>query len=172
MHDLSDEYVTLRSISKNDTSQIVAWRNCDFVRFSLFSQSLITEEDHKKYFDEFVKTGRCRQYIIHSKKLNKSVGTTFLKKIDDENRKAEIGIFIGNTDATGIGIGHRALKLICEFGFSQLNLDKIYAQILDDNMASIRCFAKAGFILETKECHSVIINNITRKVIVMMRIRS
>ena len=46
------------------------------------------------------------------------------------------------------GVGTRAKKLICRFGFEQLGLNKLYFITNEDNFASIRMNEKCGFVLE------------------------
>ena len=47
--------------------------------------------------------------------------------IDFENNIAEFGrLLIGNTIFRGKNIAFRATKLLCEYGFSKLNLNKIF----------------------------------------------
>ena len=54
------------------------------------------------------------------------VGTIALYNIDFENNIAEFGrLLIGNTIFRGKNIAFRATKLLCEYGFSKLNLNKI-----------------------------------------------
>ena len=46
------------------------------------------------------------------------------------------------------GIGTRAKKMICQFGFEKLGLNKLYFITNEDNVASIRLNEKCGFKLE------------------------
>ena len=60
---------------------------------------------------------------------------------------AEIGYWIGE-DYWNLGISTRAIRLISEYGFSQLGLVRIFAGVFDYNKASQRVLEKAGFHLE------------------------
>jgi ribosomal-protein-alanine N-acetyltransferase len=57
---------------------------------------------------------------------------------------AEIGIIM-RRDATGRGFASKAVTLACDYGFTQLGLHRIAADIDPENNASISLFLRAGF---------------------------
>ncbi len=140
--------VTLRPITREDTGNIVKWRNRDFVRCNLYSQALLTEHQHLCYYDKNIVTGNVRQYVIvaHDGDMTTDIGTVFYKNIDTDNRKAEFGIFIGEEAYLGGGYGTAALKASLQTAFTDLNLNKVYATIMENNVPSRKIFAKVGFV--------------------------
>lgn len=56
----------------------------------------------------------------------------------------EIGIIM-RPDATGRGLASKALHLVCDYGFTTLDLHRIAADIDPENNASISLFLRAGF---------------------------
>lgn len=73
------------------------------------------------------------------------VGNISIIPADDVYRKsAEIGYFIGE-EYWNKGIVTQAVKLICDYGFGQLDLARIYAGIFEYNQASQRVLEKCGF---------------------------
>ena len=56
----------------------------------------------------------------------------------------EIGIVM-RREATGRGLASKALQLVVDYGFAQLGLHRIAADIDPDNNASISLFLRAGF---------------------------
>jgi RimJ/RimL family protein N-acetyltransferase len=76
---------------------------------------------------------------------DKLLGNVFFMDVDSIYRIAEAGIFIGDGDARGKGIGTQALKLLLSYGFDTLNLHSINLHVHADNLAAIRCYEKAGF---------------------------
>jgi RimJ/RimL family protein N-acetyltransferase len=77
---------------------------------------------------------------------------------DVYSRSAELGYFIGEK-YWGKGITTRAVKLIVDFTFAQLDIDKIYAGIFEYNYASMKVLEKNGFKLEGILRKSVFKNN-------------
>lgn len=141
--------VIIRPIDLNDTESIVQWRNEDSVRSRLFSQELITAEQHIKYYNDVIKTGKCIQYIIEiNGDDTKKIGTVFLKNIDYNSKKAEYGIFIGEEGFRGMGYAKIATRLILAQGFNVLQLNRVYLMVLADNFSAIRLYESAGFRYE------------------------
>lgn len=56
----------------------------------------------------------------------------------------EVGIIM-RPDATGRGLASKAVNLVVDYGFTQLDLHRIAADIDPDNNASISLFLRAGF---------------------------
>ena len=73
-------------------------------------------------------------------------------------KSAEIGYFIGEK-YWNKGIATRAVKLICRFGFENLDINRIYTGIYEYNPASMRVLEKCGFIQEGVFNKSVFKNN-------------
>ena len=55
---------------------------------------------------------------------------------------------IGNKAYWGKGIATSALRLLCEYAFNEMNLNRIYTYVLKDNIGSIRKNEKNGFKIE------------------------
>ncbi len=137
--------VKLRALSVDDTSNIVRWRNSDYVRTNLYNQALLSEQSQLQYFKKYVVSGLVRQYIIVAVDdvSETDIGTVFFKNITDKN--AEIGIFIGEKTFLGNGYGAAALKEALKVAFSEIQLETVYAQIKNNNFGSYKLFVKAGF---------------------------
>lgn len=145
---INGEKVTLRPITREDTGLIVAWRNKDSVRRHFIFRRPFTTELHENWLKTKVDTGRVIQYIILEKDSGRPLGSTYLRDIDPENESAEYGIFIGEDDCQGRGIGTETARLFVRFGLDVLKLHRISLRILGGNTASLRSCEKAGYITE------------------------
>ena len=65
-----------------------------------------------------------------------------------QNKKAEYGVFIGEKDYLGKGVGQAATKLILDFAFTELKLHKVFLRVLSDNIGAIKSYEKSGFVQE------------------------
>ncbi len=137
--------VSLRAIKDSDTGNIVRWRNSDFVQKNFFYRETLTEKTHENWLLK-VLSGEVAQFIIEADGID--IGSTFLRDIDKTANKAEFGIFIGEQSALGKGYGTKACKLICEYGFQNLNLNKIYLRVFESNKGAIKSYQNAGFKVE------------------------
>jgi [ribosomal protein S5]-alanine N-acetyltransferase len=76
------------------------------------------------------------------------VGNIGLVKGNDVYRKsAEVGYFIGE-QYWNKGITTTALNLICEYGFTSLDVVRIHAGVYEHNVASQKVLEKCGFLKE------------------------
>jgi [ribosomal protein S5]-alanine N-acetyltransferase len=74
------------------------------------------------------------------------LGTVSLRRYA-RDRRAELGYWLG-FDAWGIGLATEAADALVDLGFAQLELQRIYAQVLDGNDASVRVLEKLGMLSE------------------------
>ena len=138
--------VELRELSLNDTDKIVKWRNQDFVLENFIDKRLITKESHINYYRSRIETGLVKQFIIVCDEID--IGTTFLRDIDYDNKVAEFGIFIGEKDFLSKGVGSKAARLIVEYGFENLKLERIFLRVLANNIRAQKSYEKVGFHLD------------------------
>lgn len=75
-------------------------------------------------------------------------GTIGLLSIDTKNSKAEYYIAMGEAAYKGKGVATEASKLILDYGFNTLNLNRIYLFTESENVAAQRLFEKIGFLKE------------------------
>ncbi|MDO4990438.1 MAG: GNAT family protein [Eubacteriales bacterium] len=145
---IEGEKVVLRPITDADTDDIVRWRNDPEVwRYFLFREPF-TPEMHRAWLRDKVAAGRVVQYIITERESGRSVGSVYFRDVDRKNESAEYGIFIGEADARGRGIGTETARLFTDFGLNVLRLHRISLKVLGDNEIARRSYEKAGFRTE------------------------
>ena len=147
---MEGEKIFLRPITTEDTPLIVRWRSDPRVYGTLFRQEPITEERHRQWLQEMVLSGKCDQFIIVDKALNQPVGTVFLKEINREHLRAEYAIFIGEETDRGRGIGSEAARLMTDYGFERLGLNRLYLYVFASNTRAISSYRSAGFREEAR----------------------
>lgn len=140
--------VYLVPITSKDTSDIIRWRNSEHVQNNFLYRKLVTREDHERWLNDMVGTGRVVQWIIHISCTGQAIGSVYLRDIDRENRKCEFGIFIGEQEMLGKGYGTEACNLATEYAFNALGLSKVYLRLLTDNHAAMSVYERAGFETE------------------------
>jgi len=79
-----------------------------------------------------------------------AVGSASLFDVDLFARHAEAGISL-ERKARGRGIGTAAIIQLVEFGFVRHNLRRIHLQAIASNIAAIRAYEKAGFVIEGRQ---------------------
>jgi RimJ/RimL family protein N-acetyltransferase len=86
------------------------------------------------------------------------VGYVQLTHIDFVERRAEMGIVIGEPGARGKGVGTTAVRILCDYAFTVKGLARVYAETYGFNLRAQRMFARAGFtpegVLRQHEIHN------------------
>jgi len=97
---------------------------------------------------------------IVDSKSDKLLGNCGLLNVDHINRNAEFGIFIGDGQSRGKGIGEEATRLILDFGFNAINLNHIWLRVFTFNKNAIGLYKKIGFkVIGAKRQSRIIGNN-------------
>ena len=81
---------------------------------------------------------------ITLKNKDKVIGLFGIHHWNKYHRRAEVGYDL-NRDYWGRGIASEALRAIIQFGFEQMNLNRIYAGTIADNHESVRLLEAIGF---------------------------
>lgn len=134
-------------ISFEHSDLIVYWKNLPHVKSQVFDQTYMTIQKHEQWLKNYINEKKAFQFIIYLDE-KKPVGSIFLKNIDLSNRKAELGIFIGEKDYLGKGIGKSAINLLLAFAFNEIKLKKIYLYVFSNNEIAINSYLKSGFKLD------------------------
>ena len=126
---LVGERIYLSPRNSEDVEQFTEWLNdfntTDYIGRSGASVTLDTEKEYLSRVSKDTAT-----FVIVTLEDNKMIGTVSLEQIDDINRNATLGIFIG---------------LILEYGFRYLNLHNIKLDLMEFNERALKCYKKCGF---------------------------
>lgn len=168
---LEGKRVDLRPISYEDTDDIVRWRNRNAVRNNFIFREQFTKDIHEKWMKEKVAKKQVYQFIIIEKKTNKKIGSVYLRDVDSANQKCEFGIFIGEEEFLGRGLGTEAAKLILHFAFEELRVNKVFLRLLAENQRAYKSYLKVGFKEEGMSRQDVLIDGLFHDVIFMSILR-
>ena len=144
------ERVYLRPAERADLPTFVRWLADAEVTHNLAIRSPISQAAEEKWFDQMVeKQGKSDyHFVICLIEDGRAIGTTGLHQLDLENGNAEFGITIGEKAEWNKGYGTETLQAICDFGFGQLRLERIFLEVYAPNQAGQRAYQKAGFVTE------------------------
>ena len=111
------------------------------VPFSLYAIKEYIANAHKDIYE--VKQLRL---AICDSNANTLIGLIDLFDFDPHNARAGVGILIESEANRGKGYGKEALELIINYSKTHLKLHQLYANIIEDNKASIQLFSSVGFV--------------------------
>lgn len=145
---LRGEQIYLRPITADDTELAVRWRNQPSVVENFLYRKPITPKDHEDWLANKVFKGLVHQFIVCRNEDDKPLGSAYLQNFDEESRRAEWGIYLGEEQTYGKGVGTEAGHLILDYAFNTLGLHKVVSRVLARNTASARMSEKVGSIQE------------------------
>ena len=163
--------ITLRLIGKEDTGDIIRWRNDPEVSSKFIYREKFDRKTHEKWLKEQIGTGKAVQFIIIRNDSGRKIGSVYLRDINPQNSSAEIGIFIGEKESRGLGFGSQALEQTIKYGFKQLGLHRIRLRVLGNNMPALKLYKKLGFRVEGLAEDMVCLDGNYQNVVFMAKIR-
>ena len=137
--------MNIRRLLKDDLPIRVEWMNNPKVYSSMhFDVPILLENTFKWFEDNLEKSNRLDITILDKDEIVAFGGYT---SIDSKVRKAETYLF-ANPIKQHRGIGTKAKMLMCQYGFEELGLNKLYFVANEDNYPIIRVNEKCGYIQE------------------------
>lgn len=137
----------LAPVRVEDADKYFEWLNDLEVSINLrnYSQQ-IPFYIEKEYLEKFAQN-QTNDYLfgIITKDTDTLIGNCALMNPDFINRNAELGIFVGDKNFWGRGIGTEAIMLLLDFGFNVLNLHNIWLSFYDFNIKSKGVYERCGF---------------------------
>jgi RimJ/RimL family protein N-acetyltransferase len=114
----------------------------------LFSYQPLSLSQQERWFASFLDKQDEILFIIETED-SVPIGTIGLVRIDHRNRKAEYGrMLIGEQEYLGQGYATDATLTLLDYGFTELNLHRIYLEVLDDNTAAVQLYDRCHFKVE------------------------
>ena len=134
--------IKLRRIIKSDLLDVYEYASdpetSEFLLWSPHPDTSYT----KRYLDHIDKKYRRGEFYDWGIEYEgKMIGTCGFTSFSIENNSAEIG-YVLNKRYWGKGIAPRAAKMVMEYGFSELDLNRIEARYMVENDASRRVMEK------------------------------
>ena len=145
---LTGDIIYLRALEPEDLAFVHAIENDESIwevsntqtPYSRFLIRQYLENAHQDIYE-----AKQLRLAICYKGTEEAIGLIDLFDFDPKNNRAGVGVVLKNDADRGKGIGSEALHLIVKYAFQHLQLHQLYANIADDNEASLQLFTKFGF---------------------------
>ena len=143
---LQGEHIKLRALEPEDLDLLESWENNP--ENWRYSQQQVPFSKHilRAYL------ANAQQDIYEAKQLRlvienqkQAVGLIDLYDFDFNNRRAGIGILIGDQENRQRGYAREALQIVVEYAQKTFDLKQLYASIGENNTASLKLFNSLGF---------------------------
>ena len=139
--------VRLRAIERSDIPAFVRWFNDPEITqyIKMFMPMSLAQEE--RWFGAHLDLADSHILGIETPD-GRLIGNLGLHDINWKDRKAVLGIVIGEKDCWGQGYGTDAIKTMLSFAFAQMNLHRISLTVFEYNARALRCYEKCGFKAE------------------------
>lgn len=160
--------VRLRAIERSDLAAFLRWFNDPDIRRCLDVIYPMSMADEERWFERQLDTeDRVFAIDVLDGEAWHHIGNVGLHRIDWRNRKALMGIVIGERERWGRGHGTEAVRTLARFAFEELNLGRLELETYDFNARAIRCYERCGFQREGLRRRAVFRGGSYHDVIVM-----
>ena len=147
---LSGELTGLRAIEERDLPQLLDWRNDPQMRrFFREYRELGMDQQRAWYEAKVLNDPATRMFAIVELETDELIGAAGLCYIDAINQNADFSIYIGADDLyIDDELAPDAGRTLLAYGFDELNLHKVWAEIYSIDDAKQRLFYDLGFSRE------------------------
>ncbi len=133
----------LSPINVDDVELYTKWLNdVEVIQYLTLRSKMISLLTEREALE---KLSREHAYGIVTLERDELIGNCSFVELDNLNRTAEVGIFIGNKEYWGKGYGTEALGLLISFGIDYLNLRSFVLRVFSFNERAIKSYKKLGF---------------------------
>lgn len=135
--------VVLRAIEKEHLPNYVRWLADPEVltHFGLYLP--LSQADEEAWYERQRSDAKVINFAIELEGVH--IGGCGFLSIDHRQRRAEVGLFIGEKQFWNQGLGQDALATLVAYGFEYLNFHRIYLCVFAENTRGIRAYEKVGF---------------------------
>lgn len=142
---LKNKEIVIRTFVEGDIENKVQWinnpENNEFLHYDI----PLNYEKTLEWYKTKNNTVRCDCVIEYD---GLPVGLIGLFEINQYHKKAEFYISMGNTNFKRKGIATISSKLILEYAFTELMLNKVYLNVDSENIIACKLYEKIGFVCE------------------------
>lgn len=136
----------LRDVLPADREIVRRWRNQPEIAAQMYSDHLIGQEEHARWFAAATSDPRRRYWIIAHR--DDDVGLACLTDLDSTAGTAAWAFYLAAGRLRGSGVGALAEFAVLERAFGPLGLNRLTCEVLAENRTVIRGHETFGFVLQ------------------------
>lgn len=148
MEKYSSERIFLRELSSSDVNEnYLSWFNDEQVTQFLEAKNL-TKQSVIEYIEHGKNTKLYYMFAICDAVTNEHIGNLKIGPIDHKHKTSDLVTVIGNKNYWGKGVATEAIKLGNQMAFDEFAIRKLTGGMYSDNVASLKAYTKAGWVIE------------------------
>ncbi len=144
---LSGQQLYLSHFNQNDVATLTEWfSQLETTAYVGMTGRSFTQHQEQEWYNEYIKHHPTTQHFaIVARDIDAPIGVVSLMDIRRPHNRAELGITIGDQRYWGKGYGREAMRMMCDYGFTFLELHVIYLVYLSFNERGRRSYEAVGF---------------------------
>jgi hypothetical protein len=136
----------LRALEVDDLPMLKKWRNQKHVRATTREFRLLNMINQKDWFESLFKENPPKNIMFGiASKSGGLLGVCGLTYVDWKNRHAEMSIFFAKSGWQKTKEAAETISMLLNYGFAELNLHRIWAEIFETAPDNIKLFEKMKF---------------------------
>ncbi len=146
---IKNKNISLRALEKGDLPYLYKIENRESARVfgeSLMPNSKYVLQEFIRNADKDISLSQQLRLVIEHNDSCEAVGMIDLYDYSVHHQRAAVGIWI-DENMRQKGLATEALESIKNYAFNTLLFHQIYCYVSTENVASIKLFEKAGFVL-------------------------
>ncbi len=167
---MKDKDIILKPLQYEDIELVRNWRNSEEVSQYMYTDSEISEERQKQWFESVKKDFTQKYWLIIHK--DKKLGVANLYNIKDNFKTTYWGFYLGDTSVRGQGVGKKVEFNMLKMVFDDMQYNKLLCEVFVSNDAVIKMHEKFGFRREGYFRQHILKNNTYHDVVSMAMLKS
>jgi RimJ/RimL family protein N-acetyltransferase len=164
-----------RSPEPDDAMLITSWRNDARVRRNMSPRFPSACQAARKWIEDQNPSERGKanyhaSFMFGLKRTVEPIGFAGLFAINWIDRSAEFGIAIGPAH-WGQGYGREVARQMLDYGFNELNLNRVELHVVASNARGIKAYQAAGFVHEGTKRKGVLVEGQFEDLLLMGALR-
>ena len=143
---LEGKLVRLRALESTDLERAHTWINDREVTRYLAARFPLSLADERRWLEELPTNGSAAGVLLAIEtKEGVHIGNIDLHRVHVEDRKAGLGIMIGEKEYWSNGYGGDAIVTLLRFAFHEMNLNRVWLHVFEFNERARASYKKCGF---------------------------
>lgn len=136
---------SLRHLAPQDELMILEWRNSDAVSPYMLRDTVISQEDHQRWFGQILHDTDSAVFRIMEHE-GVPCGLASLSPINTEKLSGKWGGYLAPHVPRGSGLGKALMYLSLTMAFSHLRMNLVQVEVIVGNDAAIGLYDSFGFM--------------------------
>ena len=146
---LEGKVVRLRAAEQEDLERDFTWINDPEVTHFIAARYPVSRAVEERWLrDRPANDFANGLFLAIETKDGVHIGNLGLHDVNAEDRKASLGIIIGDKEYWANGYGTVAIVTLLRFGFGEMNLNRVWLHVFEFNERAQACYRKCGFTEE------------------------